>query len=47
MATTSLPLISIVIPTYEMKGQGVSFLKRCLDSLEKQVEIYPEDILTK
>jgi glycosyltransferase involved in cell wall biosynthesis len=44
MATTSSPLISIVIPTYEMKGQGVSFLKRCLDSIEKQVEVYPEDI---
>jgi glycosyltransferase involved in cell wall biosynthesis len=44
MPTTSSPLISIVIPTYEMKGQGVSFLKRCLDSIEKQVEVYPEDI---
>ena len=32
----SKPLISIVIPTYEMKGRGVDFLKRCLDSIEKQ-----------
>jgi glycosyltransferase involved in cell wall biosynthesis len=31
------PIISIVIPTYEMKGQGVAFLKRCLDSIEKQL----------
>lgn len=30
------PIISIVIPTYEMKGQGIAFLKRCLDSIEKQ-----------
>lgn len=32
----SKPQISIVIPTYEMKGHGVDFLKRCLDSIEKQ-----------
>jgi glycosyltransferase involved in cell wall biosynthesis len=36
---SSLPLISIVIPTYEMKGQGVQFLIRCLDSIEKQTGI--------
>lgn len=30
------PLISIVIPTYEMKGQGVIFLRRCLESINKQ-----------
>jgi glycosyltransferase involved in cell wall biosynthesis len=44
MSQANIPLISIVIPTYEMKGQGVAFLKRCLDSIEKQVEVYPEDI---
>ena len=32
-------LLSIVIPTYEMKGQGVFFLKRCLASIEKQTAI--------
>jgi len=30
------PIVSIVIPTYEMKAQGVTFLKRCLDSIQKQ-----------
>lgn len=43
MATSS-PLISIVIPTYEMKGQGISFLKRCLDSLQKQINIDTQNI---
>lgn len=32
-------LLSVVIPTYEMKGQGIFFLKRCLASIEKQVDI--------
>jgi len=44
MASSSSPLISIVIPTYEMKGQGVFFLKRCLDSIEKQINIDPQAI---
>jgi len=42
--STKTPLISIVIPTYEMKGQGVPFLKRCLDSISKQNNINPEVI---
>jgi glycosyltransferase involved in cell wall biosynthesis len=29
-------MISIVIPTYEMNGKGVAFLKRALDSINKQ-----------
>lgn len=33
------PLISIVIPTYEMKGQGVAFLERCFTSITKQIDI--------
>ena len=36
MSIAPVPIISIVIPTYEMKGQGVNFLKRCLDSIQKQ-----------
>jgi len=32
-------LISIVIPAYEMKGQGVAFLQRALASIEKQIDI--------
>lgn len=36
MPKVSPPIISIVIPTYEMKAQGVTFLKRCLDSIQKQ-----------
>ena len=36
MPKVSQPIISIVIPTYEMKAQGVTFLKRCLDSIQKQ-----------
>lgn len=44
MNSSSLPLISIVIPTYEMKGQGVFFLKRCLDTIEKQINIDPQAI---
>jgi len=39
MSHSSSPLISVVIPTYEMKGQGVTFLKRCLDSIEKQIGV--------
>jgi glycosyltransferase involved in cell wall biosynthesis len=35
----SKPLVSIVIPTYEMKGQGVFFLERCLQSIYKQRNI--------
>jgi glycosyltransferase involved in cell wall biosynthesis len=30
-------MISIVIPTYEMQGRGIAFLRRALDSLNKQV----------
>jgi glycosyltransferase involved in cell wall biosynthesis len=30
------PLISIVIPIYEMQGEGVEYLARCLDSIESQ-----------
>lgn len=29
--------LSIAIPTYEMKGQGVSFLLRSLDSINRQI----------
>ena len=36
---TKPTLLSIVIPTYEMKGQGVFFLKRCLASIENQKDI--------
>lgn len=39
MASSSSPLISIVIPTYEMKGQGAVFLERCLASITKQIDI--------
>lgn len=39
MTAISLPLISIVIPTYEMKDQGLIFLKRCLSSIENQIDI--------
>ena len=28
--------ISIVIPCYEMKGHGVEYLRRCLDSIRQQ-----------
>ena len=42
--STKTPLISIVIPTYEMKGQGVTFLKRCLDSIYKQTVTHPDEI---
>ena len=38
-ADPSAPAISVVIPTYEMKGRGVSFLQRCLGSIEKQIQI--------
>jgi glycosyltransferase involved in cell wall biosynthesis len=41
MNLASLPLISVVIPTYQMKGQGLSFLKRCLTSLQMQINIPP------
>jgi hypothetical protein len=40
----STPLISIVIPTYEMKGQGVVFLDRCLQSIQKQIDLDQADI---
>lgn len=40
----STPLISIVIPTYEMKGQGVVFLDRCLQSIQKQISLDQADI---
>ena len=30
------PIISIAIPTYEMKGHGAFFLERCLGSIQKQ-----------
>lgn len=39
MTAISPPLISIVIPTYEMKDQGLIFLKRCLSSIENQIDI--------
>lgn len=39
MSATTAPFLSIVIPTYEMKGQGVHFLERCLHSIERQIEI--------
>jgi glycosyltransferase involved in cell wall biosynthesis len=29
--------LSIAIPTYEMKGQGIEFLRRNLDSIDRQV----------
>lgn len=38
------PIISIVIPTYEMKGQGVEFLERCLRSIEKQIGVTPNSV---
>lgn len=38
------PLVSIVIPTYEMKGKGVFFLERCLDSIKKQVGVAKKSI---
>ena len=38
------PLISIVIPAYEMKGQGVAFLQRALASIEKQIDVDPRAI---
>lgn len=40
-------MISIVIPTYEMKGLGVAFLRRALDSINKQVigSQYPLEII--
>lgn len=40
-------MISIVIPTYEMKGLGVPFLRRGLDSINKQVpdSQYPIEII--
>ena len=40
----SKPLVSIVIPTYEMKGQGVFFLERCLQSIYKQRNIGREQL---
>jgi glycosyltransferase involved in cell wall biosynthesis len=41
---SSKPLVSIVIPTYEMKGQGVFFLERCLQSVYKQRDIGREQL---
>jgi len=41
---STTPLISIVIPTYEMKGQGVFFLERCLGSIQKQSAMDEGDI---
>jgi glycosyltransferase involved in cell wall biosynthesis len=40
-------MISIVIPVYEMKGLGVSFLRRGLDSINKQVigPQYPIEVI--
>ena len=38
------PRISVVIPAYEMKGQGVAFLKRALTSIKKQRDINPQAI---
>lgn len=39
MASSSSALLSIVVPTYEMKGQGAVFLERCLASITKQIHI--------
>jgi glycosyltransferase involved in cell wall biosynthesis len=39
MTQSIQPFISIVVPTYEMKGQGVVFLERCLTSITKQIDI--------
>jgi glycosyltransferase involved in cell wall biosynthesis len=39
MTATTPILISIVIPTYEMKGEAVAFLGRCLDSIDCQKNI--------
>lgn len=44
MTTIKTPLVSIVIPTYEMKGHGISFLERCLRSIEQQMGINSDDI---
>jgi GT2 family glycosyltransferase len=38
------PRISVVIPAYEMKGQGVAYLKRALTSIKKQTDINPQAI---
>jgi len=38
------PLISIVIPAYEMKRQGVAFLQRALASIKKQTAVDPQAI---
>jgi glycosyltransferase involved in cell wall biosynthesis len=38
------PIISIAIPTYEMKGHGAFFLERCLGSIQKQNGINFENI---
>ena len=43
ISTTDL-LVSIIIPSYEMKGQGVFFLRRCLDSINKQRSVNPSEI---
>lgn len=41
---SSKPRVSIVIPTYEMKGQGVFFLERCLQSIYKQGDINAQQL---
>ena len=38
------PLISVVIPTYEMKGQGLVFLIRALESINRQTGIDPTEL---
>jgi glycosyltransferase involved in cell wall biosynthesis len=44
MALQPPPLISIVIPTYEMKGHGVVFLEHCLFSIQKQTGFDNKDV---
>lgn len=44
MTVSVAPLISVAIPTYEMKGRGVAFLMRCLDSIAKQIGIHSSEI---
>mgnify|MGYP000101849186 CR=1 FL=1 len=44
MTQVPKPIISIAIPTYEMKDQGAFFLERCLGSIQKQSDIELENI---
>ena len=37
-------MLSIAIPTYEMKNQGAAFLRRCLDSINKQIGINTNEV---